>query len=86
MNKSIYSRQSESLRKTLVALREGAGLTQRQLAEKLEREHSLIGRLELGERRLDVVEFYQICKACGVNPEAAARSLMRKFRGIESSP
>lgn len=84
MNKTIYSRQSECLQKTLTALRERAGLTQRQLAEKLRREHSLVGRLELGERRLDVVEFYQVCKACGASPENIARELMRKFREIES--
>ena len=84
MKKTIYSRQSECLQKTLAALREKAGLTQRQLAEKLRREHSLVGRLELGERRLDVVEFYEICKACGVNSETVARELMRKFKEIES--
>ena len=58
MNKTIYSRQSECVRKTLIALRTEAGFTQRQLAGKLERERSLIGRLELGERRLDMVEFF----------------------------
>lgn len=84
MNKTIYSRQSEHLQRTLTALRQKAGLTQRQLAEKLRREHSLVGRLELGERRLDVVEFYQVCKACGANPEIIARQLMRKFHEIES--
>ena len=77
MDKTIFSRQSECLRTTLTALRKQAGLTQRQLAEKLGREHSLVGRLELGERRLDVVEFYHLCKACGAEPETTARKLMR---------
>ena len=63
MNKSIYSRQSECVRKTLVALRTKARLNQRQLAAKLDREHSLVGRLELGERRLDMVEFFSFCLA-----------------------
>lgn len=79
MNKTIYSRQGQHLRETIVALRRKAGLTQRQLAAKLKREHNLIGRLELGERRLDVVEFFWICKACDANPEAEARKLMRKL-------
>lgn len=82
MKKTIYTRQSECLCQTLVTLRKRAGLTQRQLAEKLKREHSLIGRLELGERRLDLVEFFWICKACGVNPETAAHELMRKLQEI----
>lgn len=85
MNKTIYSRQGQCLRETIVELRRQAGLTQRQLAAKLKREHNLIGRLEVGERRLDVVEFYWICKACGANPEAAARQLMRKLEEVEAS-
>jgi ribosome-binding protein aMBF1 (putative translation factor) len=85
MNKTIYSRQSECLNQMLVKMREKAGLNQRQLAEKLKRERSLIGRLELGERRLDVVEFFWICKACGINPETAARQLMRKLEEIQST-
>jgi len=86
VDKTIYSRQSECLRTTLAALRTKAGLTQRQLAEKLRRERSLVGRLEMGERRLDVVEFYQYCQACGVEPETVARKLMRQFKEIETTP
>lgn len=85
MNKTIYSRQGQCLRETIVELRRQAGLTQRRLAAKLKREHNLIGRLELGERRLDVVEFYWICKACGANPETIARKLMRKLEKIQSA-
>jgi len=84
MNKTIYSRQGQCLRETIVELRREAGLTQRQLAAKLKREHNLIGRLEVGERRLDVVEFYWICKACGVNPETVARKLMSRLDEIQA--
>ena len=82
MNKTIYSRQGQCLRETITALRRQAGLTQRQLAAKLRREHNLIGRLELGERRLDVVEFYCLCKACGADPA----ELMRRLAKIEIGP
>ena len=51
-------------------MREVAGLTQRQLADRLGREPSFIWRIEHGERRLDVVEFIRYTKACGL-PEAA---------------
>jgi transcriptional regulator with XRE-family HTH domain len=80
MNKTIHSRQSECIRKTLVALRKKAGLTQRQLAEKLDRERSLVGRLELGERRLDMVEFFWLCRACGADPVKEAGTLMRQLQ------
>jgi transcriptional regulator with XRE-family HTH domain len=85
MNKTIYSRQGQCLRETIVVMRRKAGLTQRQLAARLKREHNLIGRLELGERRLDMVEFYWICKACGANPETVARKLMRKLEEIQAA-
>ena len=73
------------MRETILELRRKAGLNQRQLAARLKRERNLIGRLELGERRLDVVEFYWICKACGANPETVARKLMHKLDEIQSA-
>jgi transcriptional regulator with XRE-family HTH domain len=84
MNKTIHSRQSECVSKKIVALRTKAGLTQRQLAAKLEREHSLIGRLELGERRLDMVEFFWLCRACNANPIKEAASLMRELDTLQA--
>lgn len=83
MIKTIHSRQGAHVRDALVKLRENAGLTQRQLAQKLRREHSLISRLELGERRVDVVEFYWICQACGADPAKTASTLMRQFARIQ---
>jgi transcriptional regulator with XRE-family HTH domain len=84
MIKTIHSQQGEHVREVLVKLREKAGLTQRQLARKLRREHSLISRLELGERRVDVVEFFWICQACGADPARTASTLMRQFAKIQS--
>jgi len=84
MNKTIYSCQNERVRETLVGLRRKAKLTQRQLAAKLRREHSFVSRFELGERRIDVVELFWICKACGVNPKSVATRLMRDFENLPS--
>ena len=82
MNKTIHSRQAECVCKTLVDLRTKAGLTQRQSASKLNRERSLVGRLELGERRLDMVEFLWLCEACNADPVEEAAALMRKLKSI----
>jgi transcriptional regulator with XRE-family HTH domain len=83
MNKTIHSPQSECVYKMLAALRVKAGLTQRQLAQKLERERSFIGRLELGERRLDMVEFFWLCRACDADPAREASQLMRKLEALQ---
>ncbi len=82
MDKAIYSRQGEFLKNLLVKLRHEAGLNQRQLAAKLNREHNLVARLEQGERRLDVVEFFWLCKACDANPEKIAVQLMHEFEAL----
>ena len=67
------------MRQKILSLRAKAGLTQRELAAKLERERSLVGRLELGERRLDVVEFFWLCRACNADPVKEAANLMRQL-------
>jgi transcriptional regulator with XRE-family HTH domain len=85
MRKSTFSPLYEAVRAELVAMREGAGLTQRELAAKLGREHSFVGRIELGERRLDLVEFFWVCRACGCDPVETADRLMRQFVSSGSS-
>jgi len=52
----------------LVSTREAAGLTQRDLAARLKRPHSFVGRIEAGERRVDVIEFIEIARVMGVDP------------------
>lgn len=81
MHKTIYSEQSKIVGSTLREIREKAGITQRELCRKLGREHSFVSKCELGERRIDIVEFYWICQACGVNPETEARKIMKAFAG-----
>lgn len=54
-------------------------MTQRDLASALGREHGMIARIELGERRVDLVEAFELFKALGVNPEKEAARLMEKF-------
>lgn len=63
-HKAKYKR----LCRILLELRTGAGLTQRALAEKLDTPHSMIFKIEHGERRIDPVEFALWCRACGADP------------------
>jgi transcriptional regulator with XRE-family HTH domain len=52
----------------LVRTRKAAGLTQQDLAGRLGRPQSFVSKVELGERRLDVIEFLELCRAIGVDP------------------
>ncbi len=79
MGKTIYTKQSEILRQEIIHMRKTSNLTQRALAQLLKRERSYVARLELGERRLDVIEFFWVCRACKMNPVKIAGKLMRKF-------
>ena len=66
--KSIYSKDYEAVISALVAARKAAGVTQVQLAEKLGKPQSYVSKIENRERRLDIVEFFHICRA--INADA----------------
>jgi transcriptional regulator with XRE-family HTH domain len=59
----------------LIAARIDSKLTQQQLATRLRRHQSFVAKYEGGERRLEVIEFVQICRTIGVAPDALLRKL-----------
>lgn len=52
----------------LVEKRRELGLSQDSLAVKLDRHQQFVSRYEIGERRLDVVEFVDVARALGLAP------------------
>jgi predicted transcriptional regulator len=50
----------------LRAWRIGAGLSQRELAERLKKPPSFVHKCEVGGHRIDPIEFVDWCIACGV--------------------
>jgi transcriptional regulator with XRE-family HTH domain len=67
MGKSLDSTESEKLAALLRSVRSEAGLTQAEVAERVEQPQSFVSKYESGERRLDLVELRQICKALGIS-------------------
>ncbi len=61
----------------LRALREEAGLTQRELGKRLRKPQSWIYNCETANRRVDVTEFVAWAKACGIAPEEAFRRFLK---------
>ncbi len=67
MGKSLSSTESEKLAALLRSVRSESGLTQAEVAERVEQPQSFVSKYESGERRLDLVELRQICKALGIS-------------------
>jgi transcriptional regulator with XRE-family HTH domain len=76
--KSLRSPDHLHLIALLVAAREKAGLTQQQLADRLDRHQSFVAKYEGGERRVDVVEFLQITQALEADAPRLIRELVAK--------
>ena len=68
LRKTLRTRGHRALIAILVEARERAGLTQRDLAARLKRPHSFVGRIEASERRVDVIEFIEIARVMDVDP------------------
>jgi len=80
MKKSIHTPEYAFVLKKLVKMRKEANLTNRQLAKKLNRENSFVWRIEHGERRLDIVEFFWVCEALGQKPDIIYSELVSLFK------
>lgn len=66
--KSIFTSRYQRLKRLLIEARQDAGLTQVDLAAKLDRPQSFVSKYERGERRLDIVEFLEVADALGLDP------------------
>ncbi len=66
MQKSIHSAEYEAFLEQLKAAREEAGVTQVELADRLQITQSTVSKCERGERRLDIVEVRRWCHALGL--------------------
>ena len=79
MEKNLYTRRQQVLLELLREIRQTAELRQEDVAEKLNRPQSFVSKYESGERRLDVLELWDVCEALGISPIAFAKQLDRKL-------
>ena len=78
MARSVHTEAYRTLCNMLVAARHKAGLTQEELAKKLNRPQSFVAKYEQQERRLDVVELVQISKILQADPVRLVREIGKK--------
>jgi transcriptional regulator with XRE-family HTH domain len=71
----MRANDQDRLRAVLRQVRLEAGLRQMDLAKRLKQPQSYVSKYEAGQRRLDLLEMRQICKAVGITLE----EFVRKF-------
>ena len=75
--KSLRSARHRALCATLVAARKKSELSQHELARRLKTSQTVIARIEIGERRVDVVEFIDLARALKLDPREVLSQLMQ---------
>lgn len=65
--KTIYHPTYQVLIQHLIELRKLKGLTQVMLAERLGKPQSYVAKIEGYERKLDVLEFVELCRVLNVS-------------------
>ena len=73
MEKSIFSDDYKLFLQLVRSARQRAGLTQEDVAKRLGKTQSFVSKCERGERRLDIVDVREFCRAIGTTlPEFVA--------------
>jgi transcriptional regulator with XRE-family HTH domain len=66
--KTQFAEPVETLRNWLRTNRKARNIPMRTVADRLKVPHTWVAKTENGERRLDVLEFVNLCLAIGVDP------------------
>lgn len=80
MKKKVYIAQRSRLVNLLREIRIEAGLTQIELAVRIERDQTFVSKYESGQRRLDVLEVREICQAIGITLEEFVKRLEKALK------
>ncbi len=79
MEKSIYTDEYAVFLRLLREAREAASVTQVQLARRVRQSQSFISKVEIGERRLDIIQLRTILHALGTSLPEFISDLERRL-------
>lgn len=79
VRKSINTPQNKRFLSLLREIRIEAGLTQADLAARIQKDQTFVSKYESGERRLDFLEVREICNAVGVSLTQFVRRLEKEL-------
>jgi transcriptional regulator with XRE-family HTH domain len=77
LTKSVHTKNYARFLQLLVEVRKNAGVTQEQVAERLNRHQSFVSKYENGERRVDLIEFLEIAEAIGFDPVSFMKTIQK---------
>src|SRR5215216_5896325 len=80
VKKNIRLSQQKKLLVLLRGVRVEAGLTQSELASRLGTDQTFVSKYASGERRLDVIELREVCRAIGTDFVTFIRKLDKELR------
>jgi transcriptional regulator with XRE-family HTH domain len=80
MEKSIYTAEYAVFLRLLRETREAASFTQVQLAKRIRQSQSFVSKVEVGERRLDVIQLRTILHALGTSLPAFVSDLEERLK------
>lgn len=83
MEKSISTSEYRILLDVLGQVRRDAGITQVQLADKIDETQSFVSKVERGEIRIDVIQLRTIAYALGTDLPHIVAALERKLRSTK---
>lgn len=75
--KTIYQAKYSALIERLIAARRNAGLTQAEIAKILDKPQSYVAKIEGKDRKLDVMEFVELCETIGQEPSELIKIIQR---------
>jgi ribosome-binding protein aMBF1 (putative translation factor) len=77
MQKSIHTKAYKILIAELVSARKAAGLTQEELAKRLNEKQPFIAKCESGQRRIDLIEFLRMAKAVKIDADSVIKAIRK---------
>lgn len=85
MDKSVFTQEYRVLLQLLREIRQSRGITQEELATRLNETQSWVSKCERGEHRLDLIELRQVCQALEIPIVEFARLLENKLSRFEDN-
>ena len=79
MPKTIFGGDHRHLVEVLVQARQKSGLTQAQLANRVQKDQTFISIIERGQRRVDVLEFVALARAMEADPARLFAEVLKRL-------